>query len=63
MRNPQGKRSKPAEMREIEIRNYDLDAANVELAAEINSLNQKVIELRAMHIEDLHYKEKVEGLI
>ena len=45
------------------MKNYDLDATNAELASEINDLNQKVIELRAMYIEDLRHKEKVESLI
>ena len=30
---------------------------------EIQDLNQKVVELRTLHIEDLHYKEKIEELI
>ena len=43
--------------------NIDLDKANAELTAEIECLNEKIIELKAMHIEDLQYKERIRELI
>ena len=62
-KHPQSKRSKPAEMKDLEMMNFNLDKNNAELAMEIEDLNRKVVELRTLHIEDLHYKEKIEELI
>ena len=63
LRDSQNKRGKHAEMKEIKMVNIDLDKANAELTAEIECLNEKIIELKAIHIEDLQYKERIRELI
>ena len=53
LRDSQNKRVKHAKMKDIKMANIDLDKANAELTVEIECLNEKIIELKAMHIEDL----------
>ena len=63
LKHPQSKRSKFVEKKDLEMMNFNLDKNNAELAMEIEDLNWKVVELRTLHREDLHYKEKIEELI
>ena len=51
LKHPQSKRLKPAEMKDLEMMNFNLDKNNSELAMEIEDLNRKVVELRTLHIE------------
>ena len=55
LKNSQGKIPQSVEQSELEIKNYDLNTANRELADEVNYLNKKIYKLRAIHIEDIHY--------
>ena len=50
-------------MKEIKMTNIDIYMANAELTAEIECLNGKIIEFKAIHIEDLQYKKRIGELI
>ena len=43
--------------------NIDLDQANAQLYAEVSDLKQQINELKAINIENLQYKDKIESLI
>ena len=61
--NPQYKLPKLEERKEIEMPNIDLDKANAEMYEEIRDLKQQIVELKAMNIENLQYKDKIHYLI
>ena len=63
LRNPPKKRPKLEELKEVEMVNIDLDQANAQLYAEVSDLKQQINELKAINIENLQYKEKIESLI
>ena len=63
LRNPPKKRPKLEELKEVEMVNIDLDQANAQLYAEVNDLKQQINELKAINIENLQFKDKIESLI
>ena len=63
LRNPPKKRPKLEELKEIEMVNIDLDQANIQLYAVVSYLKQQINELKAINIENLEYKDKIESLI
>ena len=63
LRNPPKKRPKLEELKEVEMINIDLDQANAQLYAEVSDLKQQINELKAINIENLQYKDKIESLI